>query len=58
MLSKNTPFSVGVYRANEDMITYANDEINNLVYDIDESLKSDDFPDYTPEIMDLGLPIG
>ena len=55
-IEKTPPFSVGVYRANKDMITYANDEINNLVYDIDESLKSDDFPDYTPEIMDLGLP--
>ena len=55
-IEKTPPFSVGVYRANKEMITYANDEINNLVYDIDESLKSDDFPDYTPEIMDLGLP--
>jgi len=55
-IEKTPPFSVGVYRANKDMITYANDEINNLVYDIDESLKSDDFPDYTPEILDLGLP--
>ena len=55
-IEKTPPFSVGVYRANKDMITYANDEINNLVYDIDGSLKSDDFPDYTPEIMDLGLP--
>ena len=55
-IEKTPPFSVGVYRANQDMITYANDEINNLVYEIDESLKSDDFPDYTPEIMDLGLP--
>ena len=55
-IEKTPPFSVGVYRANKDMITYASDEINNLVYDIDESLKSDDFPDYTPEIMDLGLP--
>ena len=55
-IEKTPPFSVGVYRANKDMITYANDEINNLVYDIDESLKSNDFPDYTPEIMDLGLP--
>jgi len=55
-IEKTPPFSVGVYRANKEMITYANDEINNLVYDIDESLKSDDFPDYTPEILDLGLP--
>ena len=55
-IEKTPPFSVGVYRANKEMITYANDEINNLVYDIDESLKSDDFPDYTPQIMDLGLP--
>ena len=55
-IEKTPPFSVGVYRANKDMITYASDEINNLVYDIDESLKSDDFPDYTPEILDLGLP--
>ena len=55
-IEKTPPFSVGVYRANKEMITYANDEINNLVYDIDESLKSDNFPDYTPEIMDLGLP--
>ena len=55
-IEKTPPFSVGVYRANKEMITYANEEINNLVYDIDESLKSDDFPDYTPEIMDLGLP--
>ena len=55
-IEKTPPFSVGVYRANKEMITYANDEISNLVYDIDESLKSDDFPDYTPEIMDLGLP--
>ena len=55
-IEKTPPFSVGVYRANKEMITYANDEINNLVYEIDESLKSDDFPDYTPEILDLGLP--
>ena len=55
-IEKTPPFSVGVYRANKEMITYANDEITNLVYDIDESLKSDDFPDYTPEILDLGLP--
>ena len=55
-IEKTPPFSVGVYRANKEMITYANDEINNLVYEIDDSLKSDDFPDYTPEILDLGLP--
>ena len=38
------------------MILYADKEINKLVVDMDKSFKSEEYPDYTPEIMDLGLP--
>ena len=55
-IEKTPPFSVGVYRADREMILYADKEINKLVVDMDKSFKSEEYPDYTPEIMDLGLP--
>ena len=55
-IEKTPPFSVGVYRADKEMILYADKEINKLVVDMDKSFKSEEYPDYTPEIMDLGLP--
>ncbi len=55
-IEKTPPFSVGVYRADKDMISFGNNEINKLVVGIDKALRDKKFPDYTPEIMDLGLP--
>jgi len=55
-IEKTPPFSVGVYSADREMILFGNQEINKLVVDIDKALKDKKFPDYTPEIMQLGLP--
>ncbi len=55
-IEKTPPFSVGVYSADREMILFGNQEINKLVVDIDKALKDKKFPDYTPEIMPLGLP--
>ena len=53
---KTPPFSVGVYSADREMILFGNQEINKLVVEIDKALNDKNFPDYTPEIMSLGLP--
>ena len=55
-IEKTPPFSVGVYSADREMILFGNQEINKLVVDIDKALNDKNFPDYTPEIMSLGLP--
>ena len=55
-IEKTPPFSVGVYSADKEMILFGNQEINKLVVDIDKALNEKNFPDYTPEIMSLGLP--
>jgi len=55
-IEKTPPFSVGVYSADREMILFGNQEINKLVVDIDKALSDKNFPDYTPEIMSLGLP--
>jgi len=55
-IEKTPPFSVGVYSADKEMILFGNQEINKLVVDIDKALNDKNFPDYTPEIMSLGLP--
>ena len=55
-IEKTPPFSVGVYSADREMILFGNQEINKLVVDIDKALNEKNFPDYTPEIMSLGLP--
>ena len=55
-IEKTPPFSIGVYSADREMILFGNQEINKLVVEIDKALKDKKFPDYTPEIMPLGLP--
>ena len=55
-IEKTPPFSVGVYSADREMILFGNQEINKLVVEIDKALNDKNFPDYTPEIMPLGLP--
>ena len=55
-IEKTPPFSVGVYRADQEMINYAMNKLDEIVPEINQALASQNFPDYTPEIMSLGLP--
>jgi len=55
-IEKTPPFCVGVYRADQDMINYAMKELDQLMPEIQTAMVSKEFPDYTPEIMSLGLP--
>ena len=55
-IEKTPPFSVGVYRADRDMINHAMQELDKLVPEIDNALQTKEFPDYTPEITSIGLP--
>ena len=55
-IEKTPPFSVGVYRADREMINHAMQELDKLVPEIDNALQTNEFPDYTPEITSIGLP--
>ena len=55
-IEKTPPFCVGVYRADQDMINFAMKELDQLMPEIQTAMVSKEFPDYTPEIMSLGLP--
>jgi len=55
-IEKTPPFCVGVYRADRDMINFAMKELDQLMPEIQTAMVSKKFPDYTPEIMSLGLP--
>ena len=55
-IEKTPPFSVGVYRADQEMINYAMDKLDEIVPEIDKALAAQEFPDYTPEITSIGLP--
>tara|TARA_R100001510_G_scaffold2126_1_gene1665 strand:- start:295 stop:576 length:282 start_codon:yes stop_codon:yes gene_type:complete len=55
-IEKTPPFCVGVYRADRDMINFAMKELDQLMPEIQTAMVSKEFPDYTPEIMPLGLP--
>ena len=55
-IEKTPPFSVGVYRADREMISHAMQELDKLVPEIDYALQTKEFPDYTPEITSIGLP--
>ena len=55
-IEKTPPFCVGVYRADRDMINFAMKELDQLMPEIQTAMVSKEFPDYTPEIMSLGLP--
>ena len=55
-IEKTPPFSVGVYRADRDMINHAMQELDKLVPEIDNALQTKEFPDYTPEITSISLP--
>ena len=55
-IEKTPPFSVGVYRADQEMINYAMNKLDEIVPEIDKALAAQEFPDYTPEITSIGLP--
>ena len=55
-IEKTPPFSVGVYRADQEMINYAMKKLDEIVPEINQALASQNFPDYTPEITSIGLP--
>jgi len=55
-IEKTPPFSVGVYRADQEMINYAMNKLDEIVPQIDKALAAQEFPDYTPEITSIGLP--
>ena len=55
-IEKTPPFCVGVYRADQDMINFAMKELDQLMPEIQTAMVCKEFPDYTPEIMSLGLP--
>jgi len=55
-IEKTPPFCVGVYRADKDMINFAMKELDRLMPEIQTAIVSNEFPDYTPEIMPLSLP--
>ena len=55
-IEKTPPFCVGVYSADQDMINFAMKELDQLMPEIQTAMVSKKFPDYTPEIMSLGLP--
>ena len=55
-IEKTPPFCVGVYRADQDMINFAMKELDKLMSEIQTAMVSNEFPDYTPEIISLGLP--
>jgi len=55
-IEKTPPFCVGVYKADRDMINFAMKELDQLMPEIQTAMVSKEFPDYTPEIMQLGLP--
>ena len=55
-IEKTPPFCVGVYKADRDMINFAMKELDQLMPEIQTAMVSKEFPDYTPEIMPLGLP--
>ena len=55
-IEKTPPFCVGVYRADQDMMNFAMKELDQLMPEIQTAMVSKEFPDYTPEIMPLGLP--
>ena len=55
-IEKTPPFCVGVYKADRDMINFAMKELDQLMPEIQTAMVSKEFPDYTPEIMSLGLP--
>ena len=55
-IEKTAPFCVGVYRTNQDMINFAMKELDQLMPEIQTSMVSNEFPDYTPEITSIGLP--
>lgn len=55
-IEKTPPFSVGVYRADQEMINFAMNKLDEIVPEINQALASQEFPDYTPEITSIGLP--
>jgi len=55
-IEKTPPFSVGVYRADQEMINYAMNKLDEIVPEINQALAAQEFPDYTPEITSIGLP--
>jgi len=55
-IEKTPPFCVGVYSADQDMMNFAMKELDQLMPEIQTAMVSKEFPDYTPEIMPLGLP--
>ena len=55
-IEKTPPFSVGVYRADQEMINFAMNKLDEIVPEINQALASQEFPDYTPEITSICLP--